>query len=243
MLKAEQGGGDWSNLGVIAEAEIQLDAENPRSYTIFDEMIGDLKLEVVVIDSLRRMHLGEDTGSRQSNHIFNMLKKLRNRHGVSFQVIAHWRKAKGDGRLDDPGERLSGSADWRNFVDSHISVVKHRTADHMLIYPDKGRHADRIPARFAIQFTHTDRDDPNGPFQIIMGDEKEQKADIGNYECILVHLQSLGEATTVKDISETTGIRRTTVARIVSKMEDNGDALIDPKSKPNRISPTVIYEG
>lgn len=240
MLKREDKRTDWSNLRILAEGRVKIDDPDSKAYKALREAIGDLKLDVVMFDSLRRLYVGQDKDSSQSDRVFDALKPLRDEFKCSFQIIAHWRKAKGDKLLDSPSERLAGSADWRNFVDTHVSVVEHPMKNHRVIFPDKGRQADKVPERFVAKFDHVNEADPDGPFRMIMAGEEAQKvSEPNNYDLAREYLQ-VHEKMTIKDLSQHLGIRMTSAAKIVRNMEEYGDANVDKKSKPFVVSSRIV---
>ena len=125
------------------------------------------KLDFICIDPYRRVYMGDDKGSDTSNRVFKILSALRNEHRVGFMFVAHWRKRSQEDALNDPKERLMGTADQRNMIDCHISVQPGGEEDTLKIEPDKGRHGDSAQEDFRVAFQHDDAFDPDGPFRLV----------------------------------------------------------------------------
>ena len=135
-------------------------------------------LDFICIDPYRRVYMGDDKGSDTSNRVFKVLSALRNEHRVGFMFVAHWRKRSQEDALNDPKERLMGTADQRNMIDCHISVQPGGEEDTLKIEPDKGRHGDSAQEDFRVAFQHDDAFDPDGPFRLVYipstGGKREQ---------------------------------------------------------------------
>lgn len=150
------------NLHVMPQGLIRFDGSQ-HDHTALRKLIEDKKIEVILIDSVRRTIAGDENDSRVANQFFSEVKPLRDAYGLLCGFIGHWNKDSIDSDALPVNARFRGSTDWINLCDSHIAVRKGE-GDHRLIL-EHGKSRHEIPLDpFGVKFAHDDPDNPDTPF-------------------------------------------------------------------------------
>jgi len=172
MLKGNGFTAKPPNLHVMLNSDLLLN--RPESLKNLLLIVNELKIDFILIDSVRRVITGDENDSRTTNDLLMAGKNLRDKSKCGIVFLAHHRKAKEDPSLNTAKESLKGNTDWRNMIDSHIAVSPGEK-DHLTIFPDKSRHDDDVLGAFTVKFLHEDRASENGPFKMVfVGDAAHQ---------------------------------------------------------------------
>lgn len=115
------------NIGMNKEASILYASNLERFYLTDEKDVDELiqKLEeppgsgLLIIDSLRRFHKGEENSSGDMSAIFDNLKKVTNR-GITIVILHHHRKEPVGGFAS--ANSVRGSSDIIAAVDCHIAL-------------------------------------------------------------------------------------------------------------------------
>jgi len=110
------------------------------------------EIGLVIIDSLTRIHSGDENTSKDSNKIFSTLRSLT-KHGITVCVIHHNRK--GGRNQEDDGEAMRGSSDIQASIDCQISVRRPYNDEYLTIKQIKCRNAIELPM-FELNFKKHD---------------------------------------------------------------------------------------
>jgi hypothetical protein len=188
------------NMGVNKEAMI-LYASNLESFLLtVEEDIDELVRAVmdppgtglVIIDSLRRFHRGEENSSGDMSAIFDNLKKLTSR-GVTVVMLHHNRKEAPGGYSS--GNSIRGSSDIFAAVDCHIALefVK---KDALITFNQHKLRQARAQDEFAVK-VFTDEETQTKIWFEFVGDydrKREKNAEAINavrtiFETVGIHKQ------------------------------------------------------
>jgi len=125
-------------------------------------LVGEQRIDLLVVDTLRRAFAGDENASAWSSALFrDALDPLR-ATGCAVLLLAHVRKKTGDADLDDPAQALRGSSDLLAMLDLHVGVEKR--ADGLAWIPTKLRHA-RLAEPLLLEL-HGLGDDEDAPVAI-----------------------------------------------------------------------------
>jgi hypothetical protein len=184
----------------------------------------DIKL--VIIDSLTRIHSGDENTSKDSNKIFGILRQLTKR-GLTVVLIHHNRK--GGKNKEDDGEAMRGSSDIQASIDCQISVRRPYNDEYLTIKQIKCRNALELPM---MELNFKKHDDGHSEF-IYLG----QIANSGKQDVKPVILQVIAEkpGLSQKDIHSGLeelghGINEKTLRSLLKALESGGEIL---KTKGN----------
>jgi len=134
----------------------------------FEEWIALNNIQVVIIDPLSAAWFGNENSKEEARKITATLDTLIGRYGVSVILIHHWRKSTKDAKRG--GEMASGSAQWVNWTDTHITLEG--KPDYLTVSCEKSRNCARFEAfrvklnpdtlwfeyqgEYSVQFTERD---------------------------------------------------------------------------------------
>ena len=108
--------------------------------------IKKYKIKVVIIDSLVRIHLGDENSSRDIAKVFEVLRRL-NAKGVTVFLNHHNRKKSADQKTDRSSMR--GSSDILAAIDCHLQIE--RKGNQLFISQTKNRLDQEIKP-FVVNF-------------------------------------------------------------------------------------------
>ncbi len=110
-------------IAIMAGQGVRID--DPDSLSRLDQLLSHLQPDVVLIDSLIRVHGAEENSATEMSRVFGIIKRLMSKHNCSFVIIDHQRKP-GQQR-SAAGYRLRGSSEKLAFADALLSVEVRET--------------------------------------------------------------------------------------------------------------------
>jgi RecA-family ATPase len=130
-----------------ASSNISVYFSKDRDFNINDnEMVEDLlrecetkKIKVMVMDSLRRIHSGEENSSKEMSAVFRQIDKFIDK-GIAVIVTQHLRKEGGNS--SSISQAVRGSSDIMAAPDSHLSLK--RKGRQLTFHQTKQRFAEEI---------------------------------------------------------------------------------------------------
>jgi hypothetical protein len=115
-------------------------------------IIGELKPDLVVWDSLRRMIHGDSNSDEFAERFVWMLDQLQAEYPSAHGVTAHWRKKSSEKELNEPGERVRGSSAIIDQVDVHLAMERDKVNDFATMTHDKNRMGlELAPFNFRVR--------------------------------------------------------------------------------------------
>ena len=120
------------SLYIISQSGVKFDQEDHLK--IIQKKIRDCGAKLVIIDSLVRIHGGEENESGSMSRLFEKLR-LITKEGIAVLLIHHHRKTLTPRKVD--GNDIRGSGDILAAVDAHIAVS--RKDDQLVIHQTKLR--------------------------------------------------------------------------------------------------------
>lgn len=155
----------------LSQSGFKVDAGGKRNMVI--EYIKEKNIKLVIIDSLVRIHGGEENTAGEMAVVFENLRAIV-AAGASILLIHHNRKQSGYGP-SNPGQSMRGSSDILASVDCHLSVQKKQDEDRIIVKQPKLRH-DEAMKTFEISILKENKNlsgfEYAGEF-----DEKKQKTE------------------------------------------------------------------
>jgi replicative DNA helicase len=151
------GGAELQELDDLILIRERLRLDRPAEVRRLMNVIESERLELLVVDSLRRMVSGDTNKGEVTSALFvEVLDPIRLETGCGFVIVSHTRKRTGETDLDAPDEAMAGSADLRNMADAHIGVEARE--DRLCITPTKTRHA-LLPEPFLVALSGLEGED------------------------------------------------------------------------------------
>lgn len=112
--------------------------------------IKKYKIKVLIIDSLVRIHLGDENSSKDIAKMFEILRRVTTK-GVTVLINHHHRKQAADQKFDNSPMR--GSSDILAAIDCHMKIS--HEGNHLNIKQDKNRLAQELQT-FTVDILSTD---------------------------------------------------------------------------------------
>jgi KaiC/GvpD/RAD55 family RecA-like ATPase len=153
LLKGLNIDGDIDMYLLICD-DIKLDIRNRYSRNRLNALIRDYKPELIVIDSLVRVMVGNENDVQEVRKVFEIIKEFIKKYGASWLLLHHTRKSNGYTKTKDD---LRGSGDFSAFVDITMMINKKSNERYVISQP-KNR-LDKNLDSFSINFNY---DDVNG---------------------------------------------------------------------------------
>ena len=119
---------------------IKLDSE--RGITAISRLIERYKPSAVFLDSLVRMHGGDESNNRVMANFFEVAKKLMDNYGVSLIFTHHIRKPGKDVK-EDPTWMLRGAGDIQGFPDSVVIFLPGEDSSEIEVVHTKMRNGEK----------------------------------------------------------------------------------------------------
>ena len=149
----------------LVRERVRLD--KPEDVERLTASIKAWQAEIVIVDSMRRTHAGDENSSTDTSNLFlGALDPIRGDCGCAVILTDHIRKRTGEKELDSPDQSLRGSTDKYNLAD--LVVGAERRDDRIAIFPSKGRHRGAPLQPFLVKFSGFMADDPeDGPVNAV----------------------------------------------------------------------------
>lgn len=123
-------------------------------------MLERYKPRIVILDSLVRLHSGDENSAKSMSKFFDITKSLMRTYGTTFCFTHHVRKPSLES--NDPGDLLRGTSEIRAWPDTIFVATPGDTNQDVVIHHVKARYGKRM-----------------NPFRVIMQiDDEEAKARI-----------------------------------------------------------------
>lgn len=221
-----------ANLDIWRGGHLQLDQGGAPEMKSFIAYVKETKPEWILIDSQRRVMGGDENNSTDTNRFYSGVRTLRDGFELGIGFVAHTRKTTGEAILDSARQRLRGSTDIPANLDAHIAVDAATRDHHLIVTPDKKRHANSAERKpFVIRFAHDDPDDDNTPFRMVYVEDGEEKAGRAIVEQLLL-LAGVTGATT-KELMEKGKLSRKAVRVALQQLKADG-VLVQAQTYPIR---------
>lgn len=116
------------------------------------QKIEEINPIVVIIDSLVRIHRGDENSTQDMSRVFTKLSEIRQRFGCAFILTHHLRKKGQLKGLNTIDQRMRGSSDISAYADSILGLEK--IDDRLVLRQFKNRDGDEAkPLALAIEDT------------------------------------------------------------------------------------------
>lgn len=132
-------------LGIKAETEISLSimtgfkADSEEKMDILIREVKKRKIGVVIIDSLIRIHSGDENSAKDMANLFTQISRLK-KAGVTVLINHHHRKSQNS--QDSDSQSMRGSVDILAALDCHMMI--NRNGDDLTIKQTKNRYQPEI---------------------------------------------------------------------------------------------------
>lgn len=96
---------------------------------------------LVMVDSLVRIHGGDENTAQDSAKVFRLIRMLTSK-GITVLIVHHNTKASANGEY---GSQMRGSGDIQASVDCQLSLVRPYRDDYLTLEQVKNRYAPEMP--------------------------------------------------------------------------------------------------
>ena len=135
---------DGSTLGVRFLTGKGINLSDPVFVSAVERVLAASSPDLVIIDSLVRIHTGNENDAGDMAKLFAIFKGWMNRYGCSFVFCHHRRKPGVMG--NDSAHMFRGSSEIRAFVDTHLDLreVKDQEESVFTVEHSKSRYEEPI---------------------------------------------------------------------------------------------------
>lgn len=123
---------------IFALKQGQLD--NPRFFEGLKITLLKEKIDLLIIDTLRRVHSGEENSSRDMNELYKLFDELM-KIGIAILFLHHTNKGN---------EEFRGSVDLKGMLDVQVKVERIGDSNKMIIKNEKNRWGEIDPINVEI---------------------------------------------------------------------------------------------
>jgi RecA/RadA recombinase len=170
LQKRMQKLGVTENLPIAFSIMKVINLSDPSWEEPLREVIAQQKPELVVLDSLVRIHRGDENQSTEMAKLFATLTKFREEFGCAFVITHHLRKRVQQSKLNTLEQRLRGSSDIAAYADTVLGLD--RVDDRLVFSQLKNRDGEFFkPLALGIDDISDDRT------EIVVLAEVDEEAD------------------------------------------------------------------
>lgn len=136
---------DPSSVGIPLYAKIDsgIRLDTPRGHTALARLIERYRPGVVVMDSLVRVHGGNESDNRAMANFFGVVKKLQTTYDLSVVFTHHIRKPAKDSQ-EDPMWMLRGASDIQGYPDSILIFMPGVDSSEVKVIHTKMRNSEKL---------------------------------------------------------------------------------------------------
>jgi DNA-binding transcriptional ArsR family regulator len=186
------------------DSGIKLD--NPRGLAAISRLIERYRPGAVFLDSLVRMHAGNESDNRAMAELFATVKRLMVSYGVSFVFTHHIRKPSKEVK-DDPMWMLRGAGDIQGFPDSVAIFLPGEDTSEIEVVHTKMRNGEKHkPFNLKLQIDDADQVAKIGYLEL----DQNAKQNKNRYDILKLLREYNGQMTT-QQIAAWTGLSEATV--------------------------------
>ena len=172
-------------LHVAIGSGIRLDTD--VGVTRIRRMLERYKPRIVVLDSLVRLHSGDENSAKSMANFFEITKKLMRTYETTFCFTHHVRKPSIESL--DPGDLLRGTSEIRAWPDTIFVATPGDSSQEIIMHHVKSRYGKRMaPFRVLMQI-----DDETGRAVIVHGGDVEEDNPITSQNRILRCINDISE--------------------------------------------------
>jgi len=197
-------------LGVLDDGSILYDRnddlhfDNKEDVESIIQTIETENIDVVIVDSLRGFHRGDENDSRQISTVMRNFKKIVNDTGANVIFIHHHRKEPANGRMSS--NSLRGSSDILAQVDSHFALTRYKKGgSDIIVFSHLKSRQNKTVEDFEVKVIS---DETKNTFEFkFVGkfDSQKEKRENVMKAIIEVFFEETKEALSLKDIEDSFG--------------------------------------
>jgi hypothetical protein len=128
---------DCNNL--IIKHTPRIDILNPKGMEFIEQELSKWQPEILFIDPLNKLWTGDMNKAIQVNELTARLDYIRQKFGIGLFIVHHWRK--GTRGFTSGGEMASGSHNWSDWLDNHVTMVTQ--GGNVILSCEKSRNSPR----------------------------------------------------------------------------------------------------
>jgi len=208
-----------------------IDLANPKDLHQIDEMIGDLKPALVVLDPWYMLTPGIDENSQAAvSPIMAKLMRMKQRHNTGLLIVHHFNKANPDSPRKKQ-DRVSGSGVFARWYESELLLERENEEENEVkITPLHRSHGAQgvIHAKFDLG----ERD--NSLYEVDVEVSRKAEHEFRTTEDTLKRtLEAMGGRVTLSQLESELGASRNTVKK---RVEEAGLVLAQGRQNGKRVS-------
>lgn len=148
-------GDESADLPIYLASMSGIDLGSRRWVDALHQKIEELRPAVVIIDSLVRVHRGDENSAQAMSQVFATLSQIRQQFGCAFVLTHHLRKRAQLNWLNTLDQRMRGSSDISAYADSVLGLEQ--IDNRLILRQFKNRDGDLArPLALAIEDTDED---------------------------------------------------------------------------------------
>lgn len=223
----------FNKINIIADSNIYLSSLNNFKVENGVDKIIDFchsnNIELIIIDSLIRIHSNDENDAMKMAEVFTQLKKF-NKGGLSV-IFTHHNRKKSSFQRNSPAEDMRGSSDILAALDTHIGITREK--EFISVYQTKSRYSNEIMP-FKVEITeNNEKIELNYHSQIDEIQSKKEEAKKIISEIFKNTSQEMYTKELIELIKNENQIGEKSITIALNEMTDKGDLCIR-KGKQNK---------
>jgi hypothetical protein len=199
------------------DSGIRLD--DPKGHVRLARLIERYKPGAVFLDSLVRVHGGNESDNRAMADFFQIVKQLMSTYGTSFIFTHHIRKPGKDAE-ENPLWMLRGASDIQGFPDSIAIFLPTGDTSRIKVVHTKMRNGAKLPS-FDLKLLIEDDDSLDKPRAKVGYAESEPEEQSGKAQ-VLSAILAAGIEVSTEHIASVTGLALRTVTNHIKVLQAEG---------------------
>lgn len=211
----------------VAPNPLYLRFDNVHSLKALDVVLEGFQPDVVIVDSLIRVHRANENSSTEMAAVFANVKERVNRYNCSFIFADHEGKPTEYNR--SAGDRLRGTSEKRCFVDALLPLSK--SGNNLVLIHDKARNSAKL-GRFEITFSHSEDSSTITCAKMEATESratKKEQVETAIIEWLQSHNEWKSREEIIFQISSSQVYKERAVSDAIKRLADNGDLERDDR--------------
>jgi hypothetical protein len=143
LLSGREGTASAAGIPIYTKIDAGVRLDTERGHAQLSRLIERYKPGAVFLDSLVRVHGGNESDNRQMANFFRVIKQLQTNYNTAFIFTHHIRKPSKDSQ-EDPLWMLRGASDIQGYPDGILIFMPGDDASDVKVIHTKMRNAEKL---------------------------------------------------------------------------------------------------
>lgn len=184
------------NLNINFSIMTGFKADNKEKMQVLEQELVKRKISVLIIDSLVRIHSGDENSAKDMSSLFRKISWLK-KNGITVLINHHHRKGQNSQSVDN--QVMRGSVDILAALDCHMMITKE--GNDLILTQSKNRYKPEIKKFIVSPVQHDDK--LSFVFKgYVDGQNEQDNKKLSRQDAIVSFIQASESAVTQDDLSK-----------------------------------------